>query len=1647
MNKARKPLSLLLALMMVLGLFAASPMTVLADDPGYTGSDPNATVDANAGEFHYACQTSGFYTITVTTTLGKDDSGTKDTGAAAVDSITPAGSGTVQKVGAIDAGTTGTTTKCVWYMEKGETYTVKLASESSLSNSTAKMSAKLQTSGSTSGTVSAARDKTVSGVVFLTGGANGAWYQAVEKTGSKVTTRTSDVSGYVNTDAASVSTNIMDGSSPCFFVPANSIAAMYAEVNNSTGTTTQAVSFTKVSEKSVNLHPTSATDEDADGNDITTTYLQITPTETGLYTFTSTVTARRGASSTFSFPTFTITNSPNGTVAVEEDSINRWNVKDTATKFTELKFYTLTRGTSYLITVTNNLDPTKYSASLSVAMVPHVKGTGTATMSNLSIGTNENGCSGYEDSFFMFTPSASGWYTFTSGQPSVIQELNADSTGAKGLPELGTPNLDTDPSKPTHTGWAANLATWGAYKAGASGYFQKGITYTFQVTPTPSENVLGKFDVRPVSSSITIRGESFPVLSTANNKVDVTLGDGAVGYAKFRPAVDTLASSLSAKAPSNSAINGITKIYSVKPASGGGYELDESMDKDNGTLLANTTYYIQVTSAATPDVAYPASKATVSLGATAGNGSTVKVVGATTDSTSGKPLGHATVMLGNEEILPEDDGVTFPLIPGKEYKITGTLANHYTRTVSYVAGEEGTAFELFLYPVPSKPAIYVDETDSDKADQAANYSFSATPPSGESNVINVKIGANFTKTDGGAMIGITVPKGESARYGWKAYRTNAAAKGAFDGDTSNPAKGIAVPDNTAGTSAYYIPAFGSSDRTAWIELTYNGAASNVYKVVYQLDLSNVTQRQTSENDVPTQKTDTEVNVTVTGDAYSNLNGVKADIDATEAYFDSAESGSMFDKFVSMTSNNSTLQGYQRSVFTELKKLFDAQNKAAANNVVAWENYKASSGTNIATPWADVTNNFTDIVIVPVLNVKVTDLVKSKADATKIDRLTFSAEALNRVLTMTKADADAAAATDGLTNIISNKNPDGTVRTVKEVLLATGKTATDTLGAEINALQYGKDSQFAVTVTDPVKVTFNGLKDALNVSGDSYWVLQTQGSEKYLYEVEKDSDEFVSAHGLSNSTFTVYANQPRGYTAFILRDTDQGPCKIWYATAAKAIADAENGDIVSLISGYDSDTPITATNNKANSFAVVGFNGANYVDLNTTIKVNGTTLAHASVVVPDANPVTGVKGAVFGSGAIASTKTVRTARWSDGTVKVSDEYAKAGQKVTVTLTPKSGVRVTGLNVTTNKGSTKISVSGSNNSWTFTMPTGLGSSYDYVTVTPHSGNSVIIEAKTGGTVTASSVKPNVGDTVTLTVKPNSGWSLSGLTAKNTTTGKSVSLSKSSDTKYTFTMVDGGVTVTPSWRSTGVYVNNSSSGKVTASDTEPATGERVMISVTPNAGKELSSIQVRTNSGDRAVTTWKVNDSLYAFEKPSESVTVTTEWRTASSALPYTDSIASWALPYVRDCYTENLMSGIGSTFSGGSKIDRASVWTILARINGFYPKTTGNPWYAESRVWSVDQRVSDGTSGGSSITREQLATMLYRFAGKPATSGSLSAFPDRGQVHTDWADTENAMKWCVEKGIMSGDNGRLKPQANATRYEVAKMISVFVDVTGK
>lgn len=166
-------------------------------------------------------------------------------------------------------------------------------------------------------------------------------------------------------------------------------------------------------------------------------------------------------------------------------------------------------------------------------------------------------------------------------------------------------------------------------------------------------------------------------------------------------------------------------------------------------------------------------------------------------------------------------------------------------------------------------------------------------------------------------------------------------------------------------------------------------------------------------------------------------------------------------------------------------------------------------------------------------------------------------------------------------------------------------------------------------------------------------------------------------------------------------------------------------------------------------------------------------------------------------------------------------------------------------------------------------------------------------------------------------------------------------------------------------------------------------------------------------------------------------------------YNDCPEKWYHEAIDFAVEAGLMDGTGlKTFDPDGTMTRGMVVTVLYRMEGT-PEVTAlssfkdvakNAWYADAVSWAQDTGVVAGYSADKfgpedNVTREQIAAILWRYENRPERTADLSKFKDADKIHTY---AEDAMNWAVAEGILSGDNGKLKPMDNATRAEFACMI---------
>lgn len=282
---------------------------------------------------------------------------------------------------------------------------------------------------------------------------------------------------------------------------------------------------------------------------------------------------------------------------------------------------------------------------------------------------------------------------------------------------------------------------------------------------------------------------------------------------------------------------------------------------------------------------------------------------------------------------------------------------------------------------------------------------------------------------------------------------------------------------------------------------------------------------------------------------------------------------------------------------------------------------------------------------------------------------------------------------------------------------------------------------------------------------------------------------------------------------------------------------------------------------------------------------------------------------------------------------------------------------------------------------------------------------------------------------------------------------SVTPSAGDNYSLTVAEGTLSVTnrpsaitPIGPSAGtVRVDETEGGTVRVTPANAAEGSTITIVVTPDQGQELRSLEVLDKDGDSLELT-DLGGGRFSFEMPRGKVTVKAEF--GKAGLPYHDvKEGDWFYSAVEYVTEAGLMGDTGhGSFEPNTNTTRAMIWAILARLSGVDTTPVSGPWYSVAQEWAMNSGVSDGTNPNGAITREQLVTMLYRYAethGIDVTEGGM-AIREFADVESVSSFAGPAMTWAVNTGLISGIDGKLVPQGLATRSQVATVLMRFAQL---
>ena len=317
---------------------------------------------------------------------------------------------------------------------------------------------------------------------------------------------------------------------------------------------------------------------------------------------------------------------------------------------------------------------------------------------------------------------------------------------------------------------------------------------------------------------------------------------------------------------------------------------------------------------------------------------------------------------------------------------------------------------------------------------------------------------------------------------------------------------------------------------------------------------------------------------------------------------------------------------------------------------------------------------------------------------------------------------------------------------------------------------------------------------------------------------------------------------------------------------------------------------------------------------------------------------------------------------------------------------------------------------------------------------------------------------GSVVTVRAGSRSGYTFNGWTS-----GSNVVFDDPNAEETTFTMPDGSVTVTANWSRDG---GSSSSGRddsdpsyavgipdktengsVSVSPKNASQGDRVTVTVKPDAGYELDSLKVLDKDGKELALTDK-GDGRFTFIMPAGKVEVKAAFTEEVKISPFRD-VPTDAYYYeaVKWAQKKGITGGIGDGLFGPNQpCTRAQIVTFLWRAAGSpvvnyamdLADVSGDAYYAEAVRWALSQGITTGTADGrfapdATCTRAQGMTFLFR-----ASKASADGAPAFSDVAAD-AYYAEAVKWATDNGITNGTtSSTFSPGSGCTRAQIVTFL---------
>ncbi len=318
---------------------------------------------------------------------------------------------------------------------------------------------------------------------------------------------------------------------------------------------------------------------------------------------------------------------------------------------------------------------------------------------------------------------------------------------------------------------------------------------------------------------------------------------------------------------------------------------------------------------------------------------------------------------------------------------------------------------------------------------------------------------------------------------------------------------------------------------------------------------------------------------------------------------------------------------------------------------------------------------------------------------------------------------------------------------------------------------------------------------------------------------------------------------------------------------------------------------------------------------------------------------------------------------------------------------------------------------------------------------------------------------GSVVTVRAGSRSGYTFNGWTS-----GSNIVFDDADATETTFVMPDGSVTVTANWSRAGGSPSSgrddsdpryavgipdkTENGSVSVSPKNASQGDRVTVTVKPDAGYELDSLKVFDKNGKELELTDK-GDGKFTFIMPAGKVEVKATFTEEVKTSPFQD-VPTDAYYYeaVKWAQKKGITGGIGDGLFGPNQpCTRAQIVTFLWRAAGS-PEPEGTAagmtdvaagsYYEKAVAWAIENGITTGAADGrfapdATCTRAQGMTFLFR-----ASKASADGAPAFSDVAAD-AYYAEAVKWATDNGITNGTtSSTFSPGSGCTRAQIVTFL---------